>query len=272
MAAAPPKNRPSRDIVSVTKGRVVEVRGIRVLLDRHVADLFNVEVRKLNQQVSRNEEKFVDDFAFRLSWDEFNQLRSQNVIFQEWTKVTYSPMAFTEYGVVMAATVLKSVEAVRATQVIVRTFVDLRKQAWEKEHAKRTGGQLPLALETPLRQGLTTKLNVALGHVLDAIVDPAQNRTVKDEAREIASEGLKSLKDYLKKAGISNEKTLAEVRRMMAEAEKLEADAQRKKTENKHRELALLAKQLRLVIQAQAYAETGSIDGLMVVLQELEKA
>ena len=58
----------------------------------------------------------------------------------------------------------------------------------------------------------------------------------------------------------------------MAEAEGLEVETHRKRTENKHRELALLAKKLRLVIQAQAYAETGSVDGLMVVLQDLEKA
>jgi len=79
-------------------------------------------------------------------------------------------------------------------------------------------------------------------------------------------------KDYLKKAGINNEKTLAEVRRIMAEAENIETETVRKRTENQHRQLALLAKKLRLVIQAQAYAETGSIDGLMAVLQDLEAA
>lgn len=78
-------------------------------------------------------------------------------------------------------------------------------------------------------------------------------------------------KEYLKRAGISNEKTLAEVRRIMAEAESIEVDTAKKRTENQHRQLALLAKKLRLVIQAQAYAETGSIEGLMAVLADLEK-
>ena len=113
---------------------------------------------------------------------------------------------------------------------------------------------------------------MALGHVLDAIIDPAESQSVRDEAREIAAEGLKSLREYIKKAGINNEKTLAEVRRIMAEAEGIEVETSRKRTENQHRRLALLAKKIRLVIQAQHYAETGSIEGLMVVLSDLEKS
>jgi hypothetical protein len=112
---------------------------------------------------------------------------------------------------------------------------------------------------------------MALGHVLDAIIDPEEAKTVREEARAVAAEGLKSLKEYLKRAGIGNEKGLAEVRRIMAEAESIEVETARKRTENQHRQLALLAKKLRLVIQAQLYAESGSIDGLMVVLSDLER-
>jgi hypothetical protein len=57
----------------------------------------------------------------------------------------------------------------------------------------------------------------------------------------------------------------------MAEAENLEVETARKRTENQHRQLALLAKKLKLLIQAQRYAETGSIEGLMVVLSDLER-
>lgn len=174
----------------------------------------------------------------------------------------------------MAATVLKSPQAIQATRQIVRTFVETRRAAWERstlQKLEKKGGQIPLALDAPTRQGLMTKLNIALGHVLDAIIDPAEGRTVGDEAKEIAAEGLRSLKEYLKRAGINNEKTLAEVRRLMAEAESIEMETAKKRTENQHRQLALMAKKLRLVIQAQLYAETGSIEGLMVVLSDLEK-
>ncbi|MBL8564970.1 MAG: ORF6N domain-containing protein [Hyphomicrobiaceae bacterium] len=257
---------------TATSWRIVVVRGINVLLDRDVAELFDVEVRKLNQQVKRNAENFGDEFVFRLTWDEFNELRSQNVTLAEWSKVTYPPVAFTEYGIVMVATLLKSAKAIEATKLIVRTFVDARREAWERELAKARGGQLPLALDTPTRQGLVTKLNMTLGHVLDAIVDPDENRTVRDEAREVAAEGIRSVKEYMKRVGIGNEKSLAEVRRIMAEAEAIEVETSRKRTENQHRQLALLAKKLKLVIQAQLYAETGSVDGLLVVLSDLEKS
>ena len=251
---------------------VHEVRDERVVIDQDVARLFAVETKRLNEQVNRNTEKFGTDFSFRLTKEEFDDLRSQNATSSsEWGGVRYPPRVFTEHGVVMAATVLKSPLAIQATRQIVRTFVETRRSAWEHEVRKKNSGQLPLALDVPTRQGLATKLNIALGHVLDAIVDPAEARTIRDEAREIAAEGLRSLRDYLKRAGINNEKTLAEVRRLMAEAEGIEVETAKKRTENQHRQLALLAKKLRLVIQAQLYAETGSIEGLMVVLSDLER-
>ncbi len=252
--------------------RILEIRGERVVLDQDVARLFAVETKRLNEQVTRNKEKFGDDFAFRLSKEEFDDLRSQFATSSpEWGGVRYPPRAFTEHGVVMAATILKSPQAIQATRLVVRSFVAARREVWEKETLKKLGRQLPLALDAPTRQGLMTKLNIALGHVLDAIIDPEESKTVKDEAREIAAEGLRSLKDYLKRAGINNEKTLAEVRRIMAEAEGIEVETTRKRTENQHRQLALLAKKIRLVIQAQHYAETGSIEGLMIVLSDLER-
>lgn len=247
-------------------------RDERVVLDQDVARLFGVETKRLNEQVVRNQERFGDDFSFRLTRDEFDDLRSQNATSSsEWGGVRYPPRVFTEHGVVMAATVLKSAKAIQASREIVRVFVDSRRAAWERANLSNKRGQVALSLDGATRQGLMSKLNIALGHVLDAIVDPSEGKTVRDEAREIAAEGLKSLKEYLKKAGINNEKTLAEVRRLMAEAESIEVETAKKRTENQHRQLALLAKKLRLVIQAQHYAETGSIEGLMVVLSDLEK-
>jgi hypothetical protein len=265
----------SKELVEATAShdiRVIEVRGERVVLDYEVARLFGTETKKLNQQVSRNIDKFGEDFSFRLTSEEVALLRSQNVTSRpEWGGTRHPPRAFTDHGVVMAATIVKSPQAIRATRLVVRTFVAVRRDAWERENLRASGGQLALSLDKPARQGLATKLNIALGHVLDAIIDPTEARSVRDEAREIAAQGLTALKDYLKKVGISNEKTLAEVRRMMAEAESIEVETARKRTENQHRQFALLAKQLRLIIQAQNYAESGQIEPLMIVLSELEK-
>ena len=251
---------------------VLEVRGQRVVLDEAVAMLFGSETKKLNQQVTRNQDKFGDDFSFVMTKEEFETLRSQNVTSSlGWGGRRYPPRVFTEHGVVMAATIIKSPEAIRATRHIVKVFVDANLEAWERQKLGKSATQLPLALDKPLQQGLTTKLNMALGHVLDAIVDPSRNKTVRDEAREIAAEGMNSIKEYLKRAGIGNEKSLSEVHRIMAEAENIRAETARKRTENEHRQLALLAKQIRLIIQAQQYAETGSVDGLLAVLADLER-
>ncbi len=251
---------------------VYELRGERVVLDFDVARLFAVETRRLNEQVNRNQDKFLDDFAFRLTREELDDLKSQIAMSSSaWGGARHLPRAFTEHGVVMAATVLKSPRAIDATRHIVRTFVASRREAWERDQTRRREGALSLPLDPAARQGLMSKLNSALSQVLDAIVDQQDSRTVRDEAKAIATEGLNALKAYLKTAGINNERTLAEVRRIMAEAEGIEVDAARKRTENEHRQLALLAKKLKLVIQAQQYAETGSIDGLMAVLSDLER-
>ena len=243
------------------------------MLDHDVAHLFGVETKRLNEQANRNKEKFGADFSYRLTADETEDLKSQIATSSPgWGGTRYAPRVFTEHGVVMAATILKSPRTIAATRHVIRVFVDTRHREWERKSKRAPNGQLALALDLPARQGLMTKLNMALGHVLDALVDPHESKTVRDEAREIAAEGLRSLKDYLKKAGINNEKTLAEVRKMMAEAESIEVETVKKRTENQHRQLALLAKKLKLVMQAQIYAETGSIEPLMAVLSDIEKA
>ncbi|MEM9899659.1 MAG: ORF6N domain-containing protein [Pseudomonadota bacterium] len=119
-----------------SRANIVDGRGKSVLLDRDVAKLFDVQVRVLNQKVTRNKKRFKDAFAFRLEWEEFEELRSRNVILQGWPKVTYPPVAFTEYGIVMVATVLNSDRAIEATQSVVETFVDVRRKSWEREIEK----------------------------------------------------------------------------------------------------------------------------------------
>ncbi len=93
---------------------------------------------------------------------------------------------------------------------------------------------------------------------------------MKSEAKVIAAEGLKSIKSYLRTTEIQNEKTLAEIRKIVAEAESIEVATAEKRTQNQHKELALLAKKLRLVLQAQQHAESGSVEGLIKVLDDLE--
>ena len=101
---------------------VYTIRGQQVMLDSDLAMLYGYEVKSLNQQVKRNIERFPTDFAFRLTKVEADNLRSQNVTANINTMSRSLPYAFTEQGIYMLATVLKSELAVRQSIVIMRAF------------------------------------------------------------------------------------------------------------------------------------------------------
>lgn len=98
------------------------LRGHKVMLDADLAELYGVETRALVQAVRRNLDRFPDDFAFKLTRDEFRDLRSQSVT-SSWGGRRSLPHAFTEQGVAMLSSVLRSKRAVRANIEIMRAFV-----------------------------------------------------------------------------------------------------------------------------------------------------
>ena len=106
------------------------VRGEKVLLDSDLAVLYGVEVRTLNQAVRRNRSRFPDDFLFQLTPEETAALRrsrSQTVILKRGHNIKYLPYAFTEQGIAMLSSVLRSPRAVEVNIAIMRTFVQLRR-------------------------------------------------------------------------------------------------------------------------------------------------
>ena len=115
------------------------VRGEKVMLDADLAALYGVTTKQLNQQVRRNLDRFPIDFAFRLTRKEFTILRSQIVTSSlDWGGRRYPPLAFTEHGAVMLASVLNSPIAVQASIQVVRAFIRLRGMlVSHKELAKR---------------------------------------------------------------------------------------------------------------------------------------
>lgn len=116
---------------------IVAVRGQRVILSADLARIYGVESRVLNQAVKRNAERFPPDFAFRLNAEEAAQVRrsrSQPVILKRGANVKYPPLAFTEHGAVMAATVLNSRRAVQMSIFVVRAFLRLRE--WVRGRAE----------------------------------------------------------------------------------------------------------------------------------------
>jgi hypothetical protein len=107
--------------------RILLLRGQKVLLSQHLAELYGVPVKVLNQAVQRNRERFPDDFMFQTNADELDSLRSQFVTSNRRRGGRrYRPYAFTEQGVAMLSSVLRSERAVKVNIEIMRAFVRLR--------------------------------------------------------------------------------------------------------------------------------------------------
>jgi len=106
---------------------ILLIRSKKVMLDADLATLYEVETRVLIQAVKRNLERFPEDFMFQLTQEEFVILRSQSVISSNWGGRRYPPYAFTEQGVAMLSSVLRSPRAIQVNIEIVRAFIRLRR-------------------------------------------------------------------------------------------------------------------------------------------------
>ncbi len=107
-------------------GKIFSVRGKQVMLSSDLAELYQVETKALNQQVRRNISKFPARYMFQLTKEEFSRLRSQNVTLKRGQHLKYLPYAFTEHGILMLSSVLKSERANRVNIFIIDTFIRLR--------------------------------------------------------------------------------------------------------------------------------------------------
>ncbi|MBI4681905.1 MAG: ORF6N domain-containing protein [Nitrospirae bacterium] len=110
----------------VIEGKILIIRGKKVMLDRDLAALYGVETKALNQAVKRNLSRFPEDFMFQLSIIERNELVTNCDRFKTLKHSTVAPYAFTEQGVAMLSSVLNSELAVRVNIAIMRAFVKLR--------------------------------------------------------------------------------------------------------------------------------------------------
>lgn len=135
--------------VELIERRIYLIRGLKVMIDFDLAELYGVSTKRLNEQVSRNKKRFPEDFMFRLTKEEAESLRSQIVISnsslrsQFATSNTgrggrrYLPYAFTEQGVAMLSSVLNSEQAIEVNIAIMRAFVHLRQMFETNEELKR---------------------------------------------------------------------------------------------------------------------------------------
>jgi hypothetical protein len=122
---------------------IIVIRGENVILDSDLARLYDVETRRLNEQVRRNIEKFPDDFMFQLTKEESENLKSQIATSSSsWGGCRKRPFVFMEHGALQTANVLNSSQANKMSVFIVRTFVRLREMALTNEKLSRKVDQL----------------------------------------------------------------------------------------------------------------------------------
>ena len=114
------------DQLSSVENRILTIRGVQVILDRDLADLYNVETKRLNEQVRRNLLRFPENFRFQLTQNEFQELVANCDRFSSLKHSTVCPFAFTEQGVAMLASVLRSETAIRVSIRIMDAFVSMR--------------------------------------------------------------------------------------------------------------------------------------------------
>jgi len=133
--------------VEVIERKIYLIRGLKVMIDFDLAELYGVSTKRLNQQVTRNKKRFPEDFMFRLTKEEAESLRSQfatsNLRLQFATSSSghggrrYLPLAFTEQGVAMLSSVLNSEQAIEVNIAIMRAFVRLRQMLETNEELNR---------------------------------------------------------------------------------------------------------------------------------------
>jgi len=107
------------------KKMIYDIRGQKEMFDSDLAELYDVELRSLNQAVKRNIERFPSDFMFQLTDDEWKNQRSQFVIFKKDAR-KFKPYVFTEHGILMLSSILNSDKAIKINIQIMRVFVKMR--------------------------------------------------------------------------------------------------------------------------------------------------
>jgi hypothetical protein len=249
--------------------RIVDVRGERVVLDADLAALFEVETRVFNQAFKRNQDRFPDTWAFELTEAELDALKSQSVIASgTWGGRRSLPWAFTEHGVVMAASLLNSDRAKAAMQFVVDVFVrarrgDLRAKALTAADTRAVivagGGAFSRRL-----QGMIERL-------MDSMVDHENQRTLRDEAQAVFKESIDHIRAKLGRAGFENEEIAARATKLLAEAEATKASAAKTRAEADEIVLRTLARKLTMLLEAEQAMARGEMEGFLKVLKELGK-
>ena len=161
--------------LEIIKKSILEIRGKKVMLDMDLAKLYEVETRVLKQAVRRNMERFPEDFMFELTEDEIHNLTSHFVI-SRWGGQRYKPFAFTEQGIAMLSSVLKSKTAIQINISIMRAFVMIRQFALTYQELN----EKLMALEKKHNQKFTD-----IDQVLNYLIKKEQLKTQQTTRKQV---------------------------------------------------------------------------------------
>jgi len=137
--------------LTIIKSKIYEIRGVKVMLDFDLAEIYRVETKNLKRAVKRNIERFPTDFMFELTQDEIFNLRCQFGT-SSWGGSRYQPFAFTEQGVAQLSSVLNSSFAIEMNISIIRAFVALRQYAFGYAELNRKLEDFMLETHTQLNE------------------------------------------------------------------------------------------------------------------------
>jgi hypothetical protein len=158
-------------------GRIYFVRGMKVMFDFDLASLYGVETRALKQQVKRNQIRFPEDFMFQLTKIEWNELITNcDKLAINLRHLPFPPYAFTELGVAMLSSVLKSHKAILVNIEIMRTFVQLRKLIY-------TNKELSIRIDK-LEKRYDKKFKLVFTVIRKMIEEPIKRTTIGYKRRE----------------------------------------------------------------------------------------
>jgi hypothetical protein len=165
--------------------KILILRNHKVILDTDLAELYGVPVKRLNEQIKRNRQRFPPDFLFTLTRAEDRDLRSQNATSSSvHGGRRYLPYAFTEHGAIMAATVLNSKRAIEMSVFVVRAFVQMRQALVFNQHVVSKLSELEERLDN--HDGEIQDLIEALRELIAPL--PANHRRIGFEAPSVAEQ------------------------------------------------------------------------------------
>ena len=259
---------------------IVNLRGLDVVLAARVAAAVGVETRAVNQAVRRNSSKFLQIHAFQCTEEERAALTSQGVISKPGRGGSRAlPWVFTIHGLARLATVLDTPAALDATDRMIDLFLDVRRQL-AQGITQVTVAQPSRLLPDPAELGglhaLRRKLFAALDKLLDTVVDPATQSTVRDEIGDVSAHAVAHLKEYLKTKGLENEKLHADVALILEKArevrERTAADIRKMDAETEAQVLKNIEARIGLVDRLLKMANDLEPNALVALLGEFPAA